>query len=1170
MALPTVVGVGAVSAGVGAVTPALPSGIQENDILILFAESLGSDPAMTVSDWTAVPGGAIAGTTTRLSVFWKRAGSSESAPTTSDTGDHQIAGIMAVRGCVTRGNPFLTSRNSTTSGATKSGTAFTTFIDDVLVINAFVQGDDGFTTGQFSNWTNASLTNVTERFDAFTDEGNGGGFGVATGEKATAGSVSATTATFSQTTGGFQWTAALIPVDYDDRPIVRSVTSGSSTAAVSIAPPIGYQSGDLLVGFVETNNEAVTVSGYTEAGSSPASNAGTNPTRLTVFYKWAGGSEGNFTTSDSGDHQVASLIAIRNGKGSGNPFDVTASSTGGTGTSVTIPGATTTVGNTLVLAAASTTRDFAGDTTFSNWTNSDLTGLVEVVQLTGTVGTGGGVGVFGGFKTVSGAYGSTSVTQATAVEWTGWTGAIGGPLVLSAEPGALTLASEEVYFGRIFADEAALTLTGEDAALTVNVTMPADEGTVSLTGGDATGTLGYGITADAGALSLTQQPSIFDYAIKAPSRALTLTAVDPTIYAGSPARTVCSFTVELIPVGLTPTAPDDITEKLLRYSQRLRVTVGAVTTEVAIKSWSYTEQKGSVGGSLQFELADRSQRSLFASDPEIRFDFMVWDWQAEEWKYYPLLDTGRLRNSSYTIGSNGLAPNDTFTVVALSEMEDRLNTAPDANQVWYDPAVRQVSADEVVDLEDSEGNVIEGVAVGIANMTLHEIMERVYVDECGFDDYVTNIPDFPVALVEFRAGVPYANILAGIIGMFEPYYTSYKEDPESSDPPILIVSDGTVSPAPGVSPGRSVQLSNSRFLGLSRETFGNGTLALGAIEVEINDGQWVFQYIDRRTEVTTQVSGDFGRDESEYIERETTSHYIDFYDSRYGDRPFRSQLDKVEVETYRNGKLSGTLIERSVEEFTWQFGNLTDRFKSVDQLTPDVVDGEVTGYSLKTVSEEYERLRRKLHPHQPGRTFVDRKTIVQWGLVYVDTVNQQLGEDYVRDAVSVLRAGNAREDMETDYRKTRLIEETYVPHNDGTVSIRKTEFDYLADRLSFEEFRQDSGEIGNSAFIGEKKKFLVLPPGVSTVTGAVSTFTAGELPLDIALAVARRKLRLASVADRSFEVQPVAVDATLQRGTVFRGTGRSAEALGDFVVEGRTLTGGQDGYVMNIQARSIA
>jgi hypothetical protein len=185
------------------------------------------------------------------------------------------------------------------------------------------------------------------------------------------------------------------------------------------------QDNDLFVLVVESMNQTVAApTGFTEAPNSPVSNAGTNPTRISIFWKRVQIPEAAITVADSGDHQVASLFVIRGAIETGDPFDVTASNSG-TGTAITIPGATTTKDNCCVLLIAGSTRNFFSGSTFSAATNADLELIKTRQNFTNDEGTeGGGFALYSAEKTTKGVFGTTSVTQATAVEWTSWVGAL--------------------------------------------------------------------------------------------------------------------------------------------------------------------------------------------------------------------------------------------------------------------------------------------------------------------------------------------------------------------------------------------------------------------------------------------------------------------------------------------------------------------------------------------------------------------------------------------------------------------------------------------------------------------------------------------------------------------------------------------------------------------------
>ena len=198
----------------------------------------------------------------------------------------------------------------------------------------------------------------------------------------------------------------------------------SNTVAITPALPAGIATGDILLLFLETANQAISIANqnggtWTAVTNSPpgTGTAGsTSATRLTVFWSRYNGTQGAPTTSDSGDHQLGRMIAIRGAAASGNPWNVTAGGVEAVSdTSGSIPGATTTVANTLVVAAIATALpDATGTSNFSSWANSNLTGITERTDNTTSQGNGGGLGIVTGTKATAGAYGNTSVTCASS------------------------------------------------------------------------------------------------------------------------------------------------------------------------------------------------------------------------------------------------------------------------------------------------------------------------------------------------------------------------------------------------------------------------------------------------------------------------------------------------------------------------------------------------------------------------------------------------------------------------------------------------------------------------------------------------------------------------------------------------------------------------------------
>jgi len=226
--------------GVGPINPGIPAGTTTDDIMILYVET-GNQSVTAIAGWTLVGAGGVAqatGLVTMLTIMWRRATSgSETAPNVSIAagGDHIIARIATFRGCVTSGSP-INATNPTvqnTASASVSIAGVTTTVADCMVCASVATGQDVASTTNISGWANASLANpsIIENADNWTTSGNGGGFGVAYGGKATAGATGTTTATIAGSVANTQAMmtfalqgAAAVP------PIIQRIMAPSAAA----------------------------------------------------------------------------------------------------------------------------------------------------------------------------------------------------------------------------------------------------------------------------------------------------------------------------------------------------------------------------------------------------------------------------------------------------------------------------------------------------------------------------------------------------------------------------------------------------------------------------------------------------------------------------------------------------------------------------------------------------------------------------------------------------------------------------------------------------------------------------------------------------------------------------------------------------------------------------
>ncbi len=169
------------------------------------------------------------------------------------------------------------------------------------------------------------------------------------------------------------------------------------TGGLNVPLPSGYEVDDILVLIINTAyGEAISAVGWVHAPDSP-SDSGSGGCRLNVLWRRATGSESAITT-DSGDHQVARIVAIGGTQDTGSPWDVTNKGFTGTTTDITIPGDTTTAVNGLALVAAAVAQDLDQDGFISGWTNADLTSITERFDSVKDVGTGGGIALITGVR----------------------------------------------------------------------------------------------------------------------------------------------------------------------------------------------------------------------------------------------------------------------------------------------------------------------------------------------------------------------------------------------------------------------------------------------------------------------------------------------------------------------------------------------------------------------------------------------------------------------------------------------------------------------------------------------------------------------------------------------------------------------------------------------------
>jgi len=245
-----------------------------NDIGLVVIETSGNSADLTPpAGWTAIPDTPVSDTAglasgSKLHVWWKRAASaSESVVNTGGALDHILACIYTFRGCVTTGNPYnvTTTGAKTTISTTATVPALVTTVDDTLITMVVGRPNDSSANVHFGVPVNANLTGRGEAGEGGTTLGNGGGFVVSYGEKATAGNTGTSTLTKIASTTDTYVVLALI-----QEPSLK-ILSCSRGLFTGTQPNVLLQTSRTIDGTTQTYSVVGNSLDLSTSGSSPVS-----------------------------------------------------------------------------------------------------------------------------------------------------------------------------------------------------------------------------------------------------------------------------------------------------------------------------------------------------------------------------------------------------------------------------------------------------------------------------------------------------------------------------------------------------------------------------------------------------------------------------------------------------------------------------------------------------------------------------------------------------------------------------------------------------------------------------------------------------------------------------------------------------------------------------------
>lgn len=601
------------------------------------------------------------------------------------------------------------------------------------------------------------------------------------------------------------------------------------------------------------------------------------------------------------------------------------------------------------------------------------------------------------------------------------------------------------------------------------------------------------------------------------------------------------FTLDLqIDIRLSLAVPRNI-----RRRPRFRVN----GNDVPIADWSYSESAQIAGGDIQVSLVHPADKDLFDSQSLIDFGLGeinngVWDNSSMEW----LIQNGELTGIRKQTGWANNAPTDRVTISATSAIVRKLNQTPTRGLILFDSSSETVDLNDIEPIRDENGVSYVPQPIGIPQMSLYDVFQRILVTEMGFDSYETDLPDFPLRRIDCPMGQSLWTAIAGFFGMFQTavYVTGN----------VITIRDMTLVAPAGFPLPKKVDVDHYQVLGENDQP-----KDIDGLIVSITENRRSYDFVTQRIETKITYSPGVNGTISNTLTRE-------YREYRRTSHPFVVLRSELVRESKSSFDMTGTVSE-SEERYTYNSRDqLNLRTKSISSKILDV-NTEVP--TFVEMNSEREAFAYAVHPFKPRMSYLQSRELELRGRIVRDSVNQQLGADFDQDYMTAQRSGNLRTGLSVfGDQLIRVERETFEPLRGDQVRYSEYEYDGLADVVVKDRSDVRPGDIALNDVAPQTTQIIVFSEDLATrSTERLESVNFGELPIDIAMPLARRMLKRFRSKTRDLSITIPGYDPLLVKGFTVDAVERSGNSLGRFLIIGRTISGDQVSYQTEVTALQV-
>jgi hypothetical protein len=591
---------------------------------------------------------------------------------------------------------------------------------------------------------------------------------------------------------------------------------------------------------------------------------------------------------------------------------------------------------------------------------------------------------------------------------------------------------------------------------------------------------------------------------------------------------------------------------------KLRLLINGV--EVPIKDVNVSAPPSRVGTTINVTFSRAVDKSLLL--PSNEFELQVATVISGVATWVTILDSGNLVNDNYSIGWGANTPTDQVSFGTDLSLNDLLNKSPDNPLVLYDSSLVDLSGEDFTPLMDTNGLEYATELKPIPGMTLYDVLREVFVTRIEFDNYVTNIPNFNVRRVNVDIGQSYLDAVGGIFGVFDPLLFEKNN--------VLYILDTTALLPAGFPAPRSITADWYKTVQLTRER-----LNLEGFILSYSDNDRGFDYFTIKLEQKTQESGSG---------QQYTEIYSETYTREYRRLSMPGVIVKTDIESqYKKVSAyspdgSFTAINETYEYFYYDyFGRISQRKLEGYAYIPWLEDTETSTiiFASQHVRTEDDLYEYAQHPYIRDKQYRKSLTKRVYGLIYIDN-NQYLNDNYKQEYIIAHRMGIISKFESINRTEGPILTRTEkeFPQRDGTTKVEVKEIDHISGAVTIDDQSEQAGQSTVGGLVPRTNRMIVYETDDHERSGGLlESLSIAEIPVELGIALARRKLKSARTRKRSLDMELIGLDHSLRRGSLLTVVGRG-ETIGVFIIEGYSISMSNLGTPeqiinMNLKGREI-